>query len=95
MDRAMLVASDDPSTQVGEVVGRFQLAGRVRMFGRCSVCNGEIEAVEKAAVLARIPPRTAAWLDDYFECTRCGRLYWKGTHLLGLADRLSRISGNL
>ena len=89
--RAMLVRSDDPFAQVQEVAARFQLAGRVRMFGRCSVCNGGIVPVEKAAVLERIPLKTAAWLDEYFQCSGCGRLYWEGTHYLGLVSRLAEI----
>jgi uncharacterized protein with PIN domain len=43
-------------------------------------CGGELRPVDKAAVAARIPPRTARWLDDYFVCARCNQLFWRGTH---------------
>jgi len=84
LTRAMLVRPDDPQEQVRQVATRFLLAGREHRFSRCSVCNGEIEPVSKAEVLALIPPKTAVWLDDYYRCTGCGKLYWEGTH----ADRL-------
>ncbi len=80
LTRAMLVRPDDPREQVRQVAIRFGLAGRERSFSRCSVCNGEIEPVAKADVLPLIPPKTAAWLDDYYRCTGCGKLYWEGTH---------------
>ena len=47
---------------------------------RCMACGGEFVQVEKQSVRDRIPPRTYPWLDDYFVCRRCGRLFWKGTH---------------
>lgn len=93
LTRAMLIRADDPFLQVGEVAARFRLAGRTRMFGRCSVCNGPIAPVAKADVLARIPPKTAAWLDVYYECRGCGKLYWEGTHVGGLAARLTAAIG--
>ncbi|HET8644557.1 MAG TPA: Mut7-C RNAse domain-containing protein [Vicinamibacteria bacterium] len=56
---------------------------------RCMACGGELRAVEKAEVAARIPPRTARWKDDYFVCGRCGRLLWEGTHWDRIAARLA------
>jgi uncharacterized protein len=47
---------------------------------RCMQCGGELCRVEKDDVRERIPPRTYRWLDDYFACSRCGKLFWHGTH---------------
>jgi uncharacterized protein with PIN domain len=47
---------------------------------RCMACGGRLIAVEKESVRERIPPRTYPWLDDYYECQRCQRLFWQGTH---------------
>jgi len=91
LTRAMLVRADDPVEQTRQVVARFLLAGRARLMGRCSTCNGEIRPVAKVDVLERIPPKTAAWLNEYFICAGCGKLYWEGTHLQGLEDMLNRI----
>ncbi len=90
--RAMLVRPDDPLAQARQVVARFQLAGRVRMFGRCSVCNGLLEKVAKADVRAQIPPRTARWLDEYYRCRGCGRLYWEGTHTGAIETMLHNLT---
>jgi uncharacterized protein with PIN domain len=51
-------------------------------------CGGALQAVEKASVAARIPPRTARWKDDYFVCGRCGQLFWEGTHWERIRERL-------
>lgn len=47
---------------------------------RCMACGGRLRAVAKESVRERIPPRTYPWLDDYFVCLRCDRLFWQGTH---------------
>jgi uncharacterized protein with PIN domain len=55
---------------------------------RCMACGGRLEPVEKAAVVERIPPRTARWKDTYFVCGGCGRLLWEGTHWERIVGRL-------
>jgi len=81
------VRSERPVEQVREVIRRFDLAGQVRPFTRCLECGGPLERVAKEQVLDRIPPRTAAWLDEYVLCQGCGKLYWRGTHY-GRLERL-------
>jgi uncharacterized protein with PIN domain len=59
---------------------------------RCSLCGGELRLVPKESVRERIPPKTWKWLDEYFLCTRCDHLFWKGTHQLG-ASRVFQEAG--
>ncbi|MBU8871841.1 MAG: Mut7-C ubiquitin/RNAse domain-containing protein [Gemmatimonadales bacterium] len=91
MDQAQLIVSDDPDTQVSEVIRRWFLAGKANLFGRCSRCNGTLRPVEKSDVAARIPPKTARWLNEYYLCIDCDQLFWKGTHVLALTERLDKI----
>jgi len=59
---------------------------------RCMSCGGELAAVAKEAVQARIPPKTARWKDEYFLCRDCGKLLWQGTHWERIAARLTEVS---
>lgn len=70
----------DSRKQAAEIVARFQLARAIRPFLRCMACNGELTAVPKSRVLDRLRPRTAELYDDFRECPRCRRVYWKGSH---------------
>jgi len=47
---------------------------------RCMACGGELAAIPKMTVKHRAPPRTYAWVEEFFECTLCKQLFWKGTH---------------
>jgi hypothetical protein len=59
---------------------------------RCMTCGGELQRVGKEAVKDRIPPKTARWLDEYFLCRQCDKLYWQGTHWQRIQRRLGTLT---
>ena len=75
-----------------------QLALVFREFGlslrgpRCMHCGGELRRVSKEAWRERIPPRTYLWLDEFFVCARCGKLFWHGTHWQRIVATLAALS---
>ncbi|HJV61125.1 MAG TPA: Mut7-C RNAse domain-containing protein [Albitalea sp.] len=89
-DRQLLICRDvthgcyvhalQPAQQVREVVQRLQLASQARPFTRCLRCNEALQPVEKAAVLAQLPPRVARGHERFMQCPRCRRVYWQGDH---------------
>jgi uncharacterized protein len=60
----------------------------MNLDSRCMGCGGELVQVNKEAVKERIPPRTYRWLDEFFECRACGKLFWEGTHWRRIQERL-------
>lgn len=58
---------------------------------RCMACGGRLEDVEKAEILASLPPRVAEGQEAFWRCGRCGRLFWKGTHWRGIEASLARL----
>lgn len=76
-----------------------QLAAVFREFGlgvgepRCMSCGGELRRADKEALRERIPPRTYRWLDEYFVCSRCDKLFWRGTHWEKIGRQLRTIAG--
>ena len=58
---------------------------------RCMRCGGELIPVDKETIRDRIPPRTYAWIDEYWICSRCGQLFWHGTHWQKVTKTLSRL----
>jgi uncharacterized protein with PIN domain len=47
---------------------------------RCMACGGELRAIKKEEWREKIPPKTYQWLDEFFVCEKCGKLFWRGTH---------------
>lgn len=48
---------------------------------RCPECNGVlVEVRDKERVRGRVPPRALEAYEVFYVCTRCGRVYWEGSH---------------
>jgi uncharacterized protein with PIN domain len=61
---------------------------------RCMACGGALVPTATEAVSSRIPPRTARWLDEYFVCAGCDRLFWQGTHWQRIARTLEQAAAS-
>lgn len=72
--------SDYPAMQVKEVIRRFGLNPVIKPFNRCLVCNGVIVPTEKGKVLEMLEPKTRLYYDEFYVCSDCGKIYWKGSH---------------
>lgn len=75
-----LVKSNRSREQLMEVFINFDLLPSVQTFSRCLRCNGSLEAVEKEDIDHELDPLTRKFYHDFFRCTSCKGLYWKGGH---------------
>jgi uncharacterized protein with PIN domain len=80
------VRSTDPQDQLLEVVRRLHLAGAVEPFTRCMACNGSLREVEKSQVEDELPDGVRREQDRFWQCDRCRRLYWRGSHIRRLEE---------
>lgn len=75
-----------------------QLAAVLREFNlpvrepRCMHCGGELRPADKESMRDRIPPKTWLWINDYYLCGRCGKLFWHGTHWQRIQTALSALA---
>jgi uncharacterized protein with PIN domain len=51
-------------------------------------CGGELRELKKEETAGRVPPRSLAGHDRFWECARCQRVYWHGTHWVQIVERL-------
>jgi hypothetical protein len=87
--------SQHPEEQLTEVLAYFQLADKLRPFTRCLVCNGSLEVVDKRLVDDRLKPQTREAFNEFYHCTFCRRIYWKGSHfarMAGLVEQLRKVA---
>jgi len=75
----------DKQEQLAFVLRRLKLP---TLEPRCMACGGALAEVPKEAAKGRAPPRSAAWVERFFECTRCKRLLWQGSHWTRIAHSL-------
>lgn len=94
-NRAMLILSPDPYTQLLELSRRFGLASRYRPFSRCAACGALLRRASPEEIRPLVPAIVARRYADFFLCEACGKAYWKGDHFRNIGSFLERLSGEL
>ncbi len=90
---ALLIHADDLDGQITEARAALAGLGRVpRPFTRCGECNGELAVLSYVDAEGLVPPYVWHTQSEFWRCTGCGRVYWKGTHWPAVEGRLSRAS---
>jgi uncharacterized protein with PIN domain len=77
--------------QLKEVINRYNLLPKILLFTRCLSCNGKIEEVSKEMVKDQIPPNTVLYFEEFYQCTCCKKIYWKGSHYENMLDMVKSI----
>jgi uncharacterized protein with PIN domain len=77
--------------QMIEVLRRFGLTKLLTPFHRCLQCNTPLEPVRKEIILHRLEPLTKKYFNEFHNCPKCDRVYWKGSHYNRMEKLISRL----
>ena len=86
--RGRWIRSTQPSAQLSETLAAFDLAGNVRPFTRCAVCNGSLRPIGVRLAARLVPARIRERHSDFSRCASCARVYWPGTHTARIRSAL-------
>ncbi len=75
-----LIKSNDSKEQLREIFLNFDLLRNIKPFLRCISCNGIVERVDKEEIMEELQPLTRKYYNEFFRCTMCKKIYWKGGH---------------
>lgn len=89
-----LIQSEIPWKQLAEIVKQYGLALFSAPFSRCVPCNALLVPVEKEKVMDRLLPMTRLYYDSFKLCPSCGRIFWRGSHIDRILEKLEPILGN-
>ena len=92
--KAILIKNDDPKEQLRQVIAELNLDCRSGQFTRCLECNHPLESRSKEEVCDLVPPYVFRTQSQYMQCSRCHRIYWRGTHWESMKAELEKIIGN-
>ena len=80
VQRGYWVRNTGVKDQSFEIMKKFDLFTMIRPFKRCMECNEPIEPVTKESIIHLIQSRTRQYYEEFFRCTGCLKVYWKGSH---------------
>jgi uncharacterized protein len=70
----------EPTRQLEALFERLDLYRLAAPFTRCMACNGSLQRIDKGDILAELPKRTARLYTEFWRCSDCAKIYWKGSH---------------
>ncbi len=104
-DRALLMRRElshgcfvhavNPEAQLAELFQRLDLFRLAAPFTRCLECNGHLLPIDKSQVAASLPERVAEVHDEFWRCSDCMKVYWKGSHYRELTAFIERLAEEL
>lgn len=86
------VRARHPQQQLIEVMSRFDLVNVQNPFTRCMHCNGKTNPVDKQSVKDQLPDKTIRYFNEFFQCEKCKKVYWKGSHYQKMKAMIDRIN---
>jgi uncharacterized protein with PIN domain len=87
----LVLTASTPRAQLQEVRRRLKISRRsLDLLSRCSRCNDLLLPVPRDQVLGRVPEHVFNVHEQFYECPRCRRLFWAGSHLQGITRRVGR-----
>lgn len=103
-DRALLMHGEithgcfihalETTQQLEELFERLDLSAMAAPFTRCMECNGLLYSVDRGEILQELPKRAGQRYTEFWRCSDCAKIYWKGSHYRQLALLVGRMVPN-
>jgi len=86
----LVLTATSPREQLAQVFTRLKISpNELKPLSRCSRCNEPLAPVPREQVRGRVPEHVFHYQSRFYECPRCHRLFWPGSHLPGLTQALT------
>jgi len=93
---AFYVEGKNEAERLAAIAGRFGVGLEVDLrTSRCPKCNTPIQPATKICVSARVEKNTFNHYDEFWECPKCGKVYWQGGHWPKILDTLEEAKTRL
>jgi len=77
----VFINHDALNDQLIQILDTFTIASIPGPLTRCSRCNERLVSIARPDVKDRVPQYVYERYDDFSWCSKCKRIYWKGTHV--------------
>ncbi|UCD92839.1 MAG: Mut7-C RNAse domain-containing protein [Methanobacteriota archaeon] len=91
--QALYVESDDLEEQLLATMSELELKVTDPM-SRCSLCNAQIEKVDKTSVEGEVPEGVFDRQEEFWYCPTCNKYYWQGSHWDRITKTIEKLVGS-
>lgn len=87
----IVIEDDHWPDQVRQVVRELGRPPRKNVLSRCLRCNDPLNPLRRKEAAAQVPLYVHRTQKRFFQCPRCRRIYWQGTHQKRILNRLKTV----
>jgi len=81
---------------LSELSRRFNVELDIDMAkSMCTKCNVRVTQVSKEKVADKVEKTTFSYYNEFWECPKCGQVYWQGAHWTKIKKTLEKAKENL
>jgi uncharacterized protein with PIN domain len=81
---------------LSQLAKRFNVKLNIDMAkSRCTKCNVRVRPIPKEKVADKIEKSTFSYYNEFWECPKCGQVYWQGAHWARIKKTLEEAKENL
>ena len=93
---AFYVEGKTEAERLAQLAERFGIKLEVDMAtSRCPKCNTRVRQISKETIGEKVEKSTLSYYDEFWECPKCGQVYWRGAHWTRIRKTLEAAKGNV
>ncbi len=93
---AFYVQGQTEEQRLAELAKRFGISLEIDMAtSRCPKCNTQVKPASKEEVASRVEKSTFEHYTEFWECPKCGQVYWQGAHWTKIRETLKTAEQSL
>jgi uncharacterized protein with PIN domain len=93
---AFYVEGQTEEERLTELAARFGISLEIDMAtSRCPKCNTQVKPVSKEEIASRVEKSTFEHYTEFWECPKCGQVYWQGAHWTKIRETLKTAGQNV
>jgi uncharacterized protein with PIN domain len=93
---AFYLEGKNEAERLAQLAKRFKIQLDIDMVtSRCPKCNTRVKPISKERVAVRVEDNTFSCYNEFWECPKCGQIYWQGAHWTRIRKTLETAKENL
>jgi len=79
--QAFYVDGKTEAERLAQLAKKFGISLEIDMaVSRCPKCNAQVKPTSKENVKGKVEETTFSHYNEFWQCTKCGQIYWQGAH---------------
>lgn len=85
------IKSTDMDKALSDILSEVKI-DKKKILSRCILCNSTVEKIKKELVKEKVPERVFNNNEKFWQCKKCNKIYWKGSHFEKMKEKINNLS---